>query len=349
MPLGSRQKSSSVKFADVDLLTSCHHQRPLDMKLELEPPADEIKRLQRCINDLISVLALPAIWSGRGPAEIVRDLLHALLGMLRLDLVYVRLKDPDGEAPVQLVRVAQSQAGMAREGETCELLYRWFGDNPLTWSSPLRKLISGRDISLLPLRLGLHGELGLIVAGSQRANFPSEIEKLVLSVAANQASLGLQEARLLNQQKRISSELDQQVAQRTAKLAETNEELRKEILDRTRAEEALQASERELDLIVNTIPALAWSARPDGSAEFFNQHYLAYVGLPLEQLQGPGWTVAVHPDDMGALIAAWQAMMATGKAGEIEGRLRRSDGVYRWFLFRANPMLDEAGNILKWY
>jgi PAS domain S-box-containing protein len=122
-----------------------------------------------------------------------------------------------------------------------------------------------------------------------------------------------------------------------------------DIDDRRRAEEALQASERELRVIVNTVPALAWSARPDGSAEFFNQHYLAYVGLPLEQLQGSGWTVAVHPDDLGALIAAWQSMMAAGKAGEVEGRLRRFDGEYRWFLFRTNPMLDESGNILKWY
>ncbi|MBZ5653628.1 MAG: PAS domain-containing protein, partial [Acidobacteriia bacterium] len=122
-----------------------------------------------------------------------------------------------------------------------------------------------------------------------------------------------------------------------------------DIDDRRRAEEALLASERELSVIVNTVPALAWSARPDGSAEFFNQHYLAYVGLPLEQLQGSGWTVAVHPDDLGALTAAWQSMMAAGKPGEVEGRLRRFDGEYRWFLFRANPMLDESGNILKWY
>ena len=122
-----------------------------------------------------------------------------------------------------------------------------------------------------------------------------------------------------------------------------------DINDRRRAEQALQASERELRVIVNTVPALAWSARPDGSAEFFNQHYLAYVGLPLEQLQGSGWTAAVHPDDVGALIAAWQSMMAAGKAGEVEGRLRRFDGEYRWFLFRTNPMLDESGNILKWY
>jgi PAS domain S-box-containing protein len=122
-----------------------------------------------------------------------------------------------------------------------------------------------------------------------------------------------------------------------------------DIDDRRRAEEALQAGERELNWIVNTMPALAWSARPDGSAEFFNHRYLTYVGLPLEQLQGSGWTAAIHPDDLATLVGAWQSMTATGKGGQVEGRLRRFDGEYRWFLLRTNPMLGESGEILKWY
>ena len=116
-----------------------------------------------------------------------------------------------------------------------------------------------------------------------------------------------------------------------------------DIEDRKKAEEALQSNERNLGLIINTMPTLAWSARPDGSAEFFNQHYLDYVGLPLEKLQGWGWTVAVHPEDLNALSGAWQSIMAAGKPGEAEARLRRFDGEFRWFLFRANPMRDESG------
>ena len=115
-----------------------------------------------------------------------------------------------------------------------------------------------------------------------------------------------------------------------------------------RGEEALNAGEREFGLIINGIPALAWSARPDGSAEFFNQHYLAYVGLPLDQLQGAGWTVAVHPGDLGGLAATWQSILSSGEPGEAEARLRRFDGEYRWFLFRTSPMCDESGAIIKW-
>jgi hypothetical protein len=124
-----------------------------------------------------------------------------------------------------------------------------------------------------------------------------------------------------------------------------------DIDERKRAEEALRASERNLNQIINTIPALAWSARPDGSIEFF-KHYLDYLGLSQEQVRDWGWTVAVHPDDLNGLIGligAWQLMMASDAPAECEGRLRRFDGQYRWFLFRTHPFRDESGNIVKWY
>src|SRR5713101_839080 len=117
---------------------------------------------------------------------------------------------------------------------------------------------------------------------------------------------------------------------------------------RKRGEKAPKAHDHEFGLIINTIPALVWSARPDGSAEYFNQHYLAYVGLTFEQLKGSGWTIAVHPDDLGALVATWQLIMSSGKPGEAEARLSRFDGKYRWFLFRVNPMRDKSGSIIKW-
>ena len=122
-----------------------------------------------------------------------------------------------------------------------------------------------------------------------------------------------------------------------------------DIDERKRAEEALAASERNLKLITDTIPVMAWSARPDGWAEFFNRHYLDYVGLSAEQASGSGWTAALHPEDSDALAATWQRILASEAPGEAEARLRRHDGEYRWFLFRANPLRDESGNIVKWY
>jgi PAS domain S-box-containing protein len=122
-----------------------------------------------------------------------------------------------------------------------------------------------------------------------------------------------------------------------------------DIDDRKRAEAALRGSERSLKLIVDTIPALAWSARPDGSAEFFNQHYLDFIGLTAAEASGWGWTVAVHPEDLRQLAATWQRILVSQAAGEAEARLRHHDGGYRWFLFRASPLRDEMGTIVKWY
>ena len=119
--------------------------------------------------------------------------------------------------------------------------------------------------------------------------------------------------------------------------------------ERKRAEEALARSERTLKLIIDTIPALAWSTGPDGGADFFSQHYLDFVGLSAEQASGWGWTAAVHPDDLNGLAATWQRIMVSEAPGEAEARLRRHDGEYRWFLFRANPLRDETGRIIKWY
>jgi len=288
----------------------------------------ETERLKRCINDLIGVLALPAIWTGSDPTHVLSTLLEALRGMLGLDLVYARMNGPPGEAPIEVARVAGADTFTVQAHEIGVMLDERLGADRRNWPPVTRNVIDGTEVSIVTMPLGLQGEIGALMAGSGRADFPSETERLVLGVAANQAAIGLREARLLSDQKRLATELDQRVARRTAEL---------------------RASEHNLQLIINTIPALAWSARLDGSAEFFNQHYLDYVGLSAEQARDWDWATAVHPDDRDGLFATWQAIMASGNPGEGEARLRRSDGEYRWFLFRANPFRDENGHIVKWY
>src|SRR5579872_2236566 len=105
----------------------------------------------------------------------------------------------------------------------------------------------------------------------------------------------------------------------------------------------------DLAAIINTIPTLAWSAGPDGSADFLNRRWLEYTGLSEEQALGWGWGAAIHPDDLKGLVESWQSALASGMPVEVEGRMRRFDGAYRWFLFRANPLRDDSGKILKWY
>ena len=119
--------------------------------------------------------------------------------------------------------------------------------------------------------------------------------------------------------------------------------------DPGKAAEALQLNDRNLSLIVNTIPTTAWTTRPDGYCDFLNQRWLDYAGMTAEQAAGWGWAEAIHPDDRTRLVDYWQSCLASGVPVETEARMRRFDSSYRWFLFRANPVRDESGTIVRWY
>ncbi len=216
------------------------------MEVQSEHGSGEIKHLQRCINDLISLLALPAVWSGGDPSQVLHTLLDALMRMLRLDLVSVKLTGRVGEAPVEIAKIAELRGPRPSAHEICEALSECLKNDSRKWPPRLRNLMGEGDVSIVPLPLGLQGELGVIVAAAERADFPRQTETLLLSVAANQASIGLQEARLLSHQKRIASELDQRVTQRTAELAAANEELKKQLAERRLVEERLGQEEQEL-------------------------------------------------------------------------------------------------------
>jgi len=127
-------------------------------------------------------------------------------------------------------------------------------------------------------------------------------------------------------------------------------------IERQRSHRALEEalveiknSENKLRTIIDTIPALAWSARPDGSADFFNRRWLDYAGLSAEEAADWGWTVALHPEDRARLMDYWHHVLASGETGEIEARLRHFDGEFRWFLFRASPLRNDSGKVVKWY
>jgi PAS domain S-box-containing protein len=318
------------------------------MKVQLEHPADEIKRLQRCINDLVSLLALPAMWSGSKPGDIVPTLLDSLLRMLDLDFVYVSLTDLIDAAPSKTVRVAQSREQMFRPRELCASLNRWLGDDPQKRYIQERSHIGDEEVSLVSCPLGVHRELGVIVAGSCRADFPLDTEALLLGIAANQALTGLQQARLLTEQKCVADELDQRVAQRTAELAAANEVLRKEAGERKRAEEALAANERNLRLIVDSIPGMVSLLTPAGETELVNPQLVEYTGRTLEELRLWGTSDTIQAEDLPGVIQVFTRSITSGNPYDFELRIRRFDGVYRWFQSRGLAVRDADGRILRW-
>jgi GAF domain-containing protein len=136
--------------------------------------------------------------------------------MLSLDFIYARLKDPVAEAPIEALQVADSYKLTVQPERLRELLGNRIGGDAQTLLPPIQDQFEHKNISISCVPLGLQGEIGMLAAGSERAGFPTETEKLVLSIAANQASNGLQEARLRSELKRIANELEQRVAERTA-------------------------------------------------------------------------------------------------------------------------------------
>ncbi len=143
-----------------------------------------------------------------------------------------------------------------------------------------------------------------------------------------------------------------------------------DVSDRKRAEEELRRSEalaeKRLRLVVDTTPAMLNSCRPDGYLDYVNKGWLDYFGFSLEtaleradvmrmsqrskaDMDGSDWQPVIHPEDLPGFTDHWKSMLVSGKPSEAEARVRRFDGVYRWHLFRAVPLYDETGRLVKWY
>jgi PAS domain S-box-containing protein len=116
-----------------------------------------------------------------------------------------------------------------------------------------------------------------------------------------------------------------------------------------KAVDEIGKSQDRLQLVIDTIPGIVWSARPDGSGDFLNQRWLEYTGRSSEEDRGWGAPSTFHPEDRASLTEGWRASVATGQPFEKVARARGRDGEYRWFLIRSLPLRDELGNILKWY
>jgi len=285
----------------------------------LEDPAQDTKRLQSCINDLVGLLALPAIWRGSEPSQIVETLLDVLLRMLGLEFAYARLNNlyTFDAMPVEILRVAE----YCRIKLPLQEIRNIVGD-PLAADAmgPLAQAgnrLGVEEISIFPVLLGVQGEIGLIVLGSKRAGFPDKTESLLLGVATNQASIGLQEARILNEQKRIAAELEQRVAERTHALAQTNEELR-------HSEERWRSVFRNSAIGV----AIAELGGPFIATNPVFQKMLGYSEDELQQLTFLDITHEDHVDENRALVD--ELLNKERQQFQIEKRYRRKDGQIVW-------------------
>jgi PAS domain S-box-containing protein len=301
--------------------------RGVSMEAQPAQPAGEIERLRRCIDDLDGVTALPAVPGGGEPAEIVLTLLDVLIGTLALDLVYVRSEVTVGEPAVEMARVVQTPSLPAGPKELGKLFDRWLGDDPREWPPLARHTVGGGDVTVVPLRLGLHGEAGVLVAGSRRADFPRQTERLVLSVAANKVAVCLQQARLLGERRRAEAELDERVAQRTRE-----------------AVERLQDKQELLDLAQKAARAMAFDWYIQREVNVWSPEQEALYGLRPGSFDGTyqGWKKLIYGPDWPVLLKAIKHAQETG-AVAVEFRVQWPDGGLHWLATNGQMFFDERG------
>jgi PAS domain S-box-containing protein len=244
--------------------------------------------------------------------------LETLLDMLRLDFVGLRFNDTTHV----FLRVGPAFGETHSPEAVRAALENWrSADGAYT-----KLVIGGEPVRAIQCPLGQNAGIGMILAGARRAGFPDRTEHSKLKLAASQAGLACREVRELSDRQPPTDPRDKVLS-----------------------EESLAQSEWRLHLIINSIPAMAWSTTPDGLIDFCNQNFVDYVGWTAREISGQGFWPIFHPDDTAHLLASWQEIMATKRPRDVEGRIRRADGEYRWFVLRQNPLLDAEGHVVKWY
>ena len=146
---------------------------------------------------------------------------------------------------------------------------------------------------------------------------------------------------------------NQQASEALTAVTAAREQLEELVSERSvelsRTADALRDSELDFRTLAEVIPQMVWITRPDGWNIYFNQQWVHYTGMTLEESYGHGWSIPFHPDDRQRAWDAWQQATTTESAYELECRLRRTDGAYRWWLIRGVPLRDTGGTILKWF
>jgi PAS domain S-box-containing protein len=149
--------------------------------------------------------------------------------------------------------------------------------------------------------------------------------------------------------RRLNAELEMRVAERTAQFQAANEELRKELIERKRAEEALRESEEQFRNLANAIPQLCWMANADGWIFWYNQRWYQYTGTTPEQMEGWGWKSVHDPDVLPGVMGRWTASIDTGQPFDMVFPLRGADGLFRKFLTRVIPIKSPDGKVVRWF
>jgi PAS domain S-box-containing protein len=292
--------------------------RPLAV-LRAEETSAEVARLRRCVNDLVSVLALPVMWAGQEPSRVATTLLDVLVRTLRLDFGYLRVGDPMRGPVSQWLR---AEAGASPDPAAVGHALETYLSGGVSWrGSRIAHPFAEGTVSIAVFHIGPSDSTAVFVAGSRRPDFPSETEYLVLQVATNQAAIALEQARQLSGRQSTTDELKRRVAETEDRLQEMADKISEVIWIKS-----LDPEERQL---------------------YVSPSYERVWGLPLKDLfQDPrAWVEAIHPDDRERVDRLFSLWVSEGDVSyqDIEFRIVHPDGNIRWIHERGVLTFNESG------
>ena len=258
--------------------------------------ASELESLRQTTRDLVAMTALPAVWEGLHPKGVIDSLSSVLLTTLELDLVYIRLPAGGEIGALEVLRSRQSGAdadflAMARTAAD---------------SVSARTAAEGR-LRLSAIRLGIGDDIGTLVTGSRRPDFPTQNEHLLLGLSANQATV---------------------------------------VLQRYLSARALERSESRFLDLADAAPAMLWVTGPDGSCSFLSRGWYEFTGQSREQGLGLGWSASIHPDEREAATRAFLDANVRKEQFSLEFRILHADGRYRWVIDTGRPRFSAGGAFL---
>ncbi|NNG22908.1 hybrid sensor histidine kinase/response regulator [Telluria aromaticivorans] len=269
-----------------------------------DPEADSLRQTTR---DLVAMTTLPAIWGDLPPAGVVESLAGVLLKTLDLDLAYIRLCGRGDIGEIEVVRSRHKGAEAQFLPAARTMLEGAQAARGEQATATMPDPAGGQVLRVSVTRFGISGEIGTILVASPRPGFPSENERLLLGVGANQATV---------------------------------------VLQRHQAERALRRSESRFLDLADAAPAMLWVTEPDGNCSFLSRGWYEFTGQSEEEGLGIGWTSAIHPDDRTAATLAFQDANERKAEFSLEHRVLHVDGSYRWVIDAGRPRFAAAGNFL---
>ena len=340
----------------------------------LEPPnhvvalPGDTATLRSQLRDLIAILALPAVWSGRDAADIPEAVLEVLSSMLRLDLAYIRAADPAGSDPLETARVQGRPDLGSRGREIAGLLAEGTTDPDANEALVLPDPATGEPLRATRIALGLAGHTGVVIAASRRSSFPTPFERFLLQSIITQAEVALRNAALMtalhhalhceqvaradaeaaNRAKDLlNEELERRVVERTRQLSLVNQDLTTEIAERKRADEALRESEQRFRDYAETASDWFWETGPDHS---FTRLSVELTTLGIDPAGRSGVTRWAFATDVEEEPEKWRLHVATLEAHQpFRGfvyRTASADGSVVYIATSGKPVFDADGRFL---